>query len=424
MRRIATVVACALIGALAVGAPASAGVADWTHVDADGGRSNVNRLERRLSRSNVERMRLDWRQTIRPDRPFFWEYGVSPELVSDSRVFAVWSAGESRDLLVALDETTGDRLWRRRFDGHPQPIATAGGTVHVALDAKVDRAIALDVGTGATSWTTRHVLPFAADPGGTRLFAVQDRASGRRIVALDAATGSIAWTSDVDPRSDASELLMSRGLILAPTRAVPRGIVALRAEDGVSVWSAPTRGWLSTAAAGRVFTMRWLDVPPSGGALVEAFALHDGARLWSHRLPTQAWIAAATARTVFIDRAVCVRYCEGDAFGQHRGGIVALDARTGSRTWSVLGNAWGGDPLWQTGAVANGLVFVYRFELGNAAFSALDSGTGRLRWSRSIGGPGVFANLRVVANGAILGGTYWNGEISGMIVRYALPSAG
>jgi outer membrane protein assembly factor BamB len=423
MRRSVLASIWAVLLLIASGGPARAGSADWTHLGSDGGRSHVNRLEQRLGRSTVAGLRLDWRRSIRPDRTFFWESEISPKLVSDSRVFATWSAGESRDDLVALDEATGDRLWVRRFDGYPEPIAAHGGAVFVALRDKVDKGLALSAEDGTKLWSRRRTLPFAADPMVTRLFAVRGSDQDRRIVAIDAATGSTVWTSDLDPRNDGSDLLVSQGLVIAPGRTTPRSIVALRADDGTQAWSATTRGWLSVAAAGRVYAIRWLDVPPVGGALVEAFSLQDGSRLWSHRLPTQAWIRAATARTVFVDRAVCARGCEGDAFGRHRGGIVALDARTGSRRWNVLGNGWGGDPLWQTGAVANGLVFVYRFELGNAAFGALEAAKGRLRWSRSIGGPGVFASLDVVANGAVLGGTYWNGKISGMIVRYALPAA-
>jgi outer membrane protein assembly factor BamB len=407
---------------IASGDPADAGRADWTHIDADGGRSHVNKLEQRLGRSTAERLRVDWRRTIRPVQPFFWEYGIAPKLVSASRVFAVWSAAESRDHLDALDEATGDRLWRRRFDGYPEPIATDAGAVYVGLQSTIDKAMALSVEDGETLWARRHIRPFAADSAATRLFAVQASDHDRRVIAIDSATGLTLWASDLDPRTDASQPLVSRGLVVVAARTTPRTIVALRADDGTQVWSAKMPGWLSVAAGGRVFTIRWID-PPTGAAIVDAVDLRDGTELWSRRLPTQAWIGAATPGKVFVDRAVCVRGCEGDAFGQHRGGVVALDARTGTRIWSVLGDAWGGDPLWQTGAVANGLVFVYRFELGNAAFGALDTTTGRVRWSRSIGGPQVFANLDLVANGAVLGGTYWGGEISGMIVRYALPAA-
>jgi len=396
-----------------------AGAADWPHVGFDGGRGYHNRLERRLDRANLERLRMDWQRRVRTQRVIY-EYQVSPVIVASGRVFAVWNAQEARSLLTALDEETGSRIWTRRFRDWVAPIAATSWTLVVGIAGRrAGTTMSLNARTGETRWSVEDHLPFATDRSMREIFTIERRDGTQRVTALSRTTGEISWSRRVEVREGLGDPLVARGLVLVPARG-SRGarIVALHAADGTTAWSLRTRGWPMAADGERLYTIRWRG----GRAVAEAIGLRDEAILWSKRFRTQAWIAAVGGGRVFVNLAECARGCEGDAFGEHRGAIVALDARTGRVDWRLPGNAWGEDPLWQAGALANGQLFVYRFALGRALVGALAAASGQLRWSTSWGGRRIFALVDLVANGAAFGGTYGGGAQGGRVFRIALPS--
>ena len=155
---------------------------------------------------------------------------------------------------------------------------------------------------------------------------------------------------------------------------------------------------------------------------VEAFSLEGGRALWASRYHHYTGIAAAGGGRVFLNQTECIRGCEGEGYGFYRGSVMAVDAATGGVIWRRNGNAVRGPTLWQAGALANGLLFVERCELGRSRLGVLDASTGRLRWAVTFGPRDVVGGIDVVANGAVFGG-FRSGRRGGSIVRFAVPGA-
>jgi outer membrane protein assembly factor BamB len=187
-----------------------------------------------------------------------------------------WAAGDELHLLNAAD---GDPVWSVRVGaaGRLSNPVRDGDSIYVAGPSAV-HAFDLDSGARGARW------PFAP-PGSTRgrpvlgsdgerLFVAAERLDGTaETVAFEAATGAVAWRRNTQP---AKHLVASGGVVCLRDKVV----AALDAESGRPLWSRQAAGC---------------------GPL-----------------------SAADGRVHFVDTA-------------REGSLVALDARTGRRVWTVGG---------------------------------------------------------------------------------------
>jgi outer membrane protein assembly factor BamB len=128
---------------------------------------------------------------------------------------------------------------------------------------------------------------------------------------------------------------------------------------------------------------------------------------------------------VFVESSRCVSGCEGDAFGNYRGVLLALEASDGRTAWKLRGGVGTGEPLWWATAVTDGLVYVNQvrgFETPRVA--ALATADGRMRWSASFGRR-AYADVTAVADGRVFvgaaSGYTAHPNVGGSVFVFALP---
>ncbi len=399
----------------------SARDADWPQAGFDGGASRYNVSETRIRPSNVDRLQLDWARRIRPDVSFIYEQVADVEVVHDGRVFAAWAAdGASYGIVAALEEASGRRLWARRFHPSARVVAADDTTLIVGVGSGPPSVRALDVQTGTLRWSRAASRPSVVDRAAHQLMVVESKGAARWLRSIEVASGGVAWSRRLRVRLVGwGGVRLSGGRVVVPV-STERGarLVCLRARDGSTIWSRRASGDPAVVAEGRIFMIQPSSEAPT--EIVSAFALEDGGFLWRFRAPFFASVAAAGGGRVFVNHATCITGCEGEGFGLYRGGVVALDVRTGHVLWRRIGNEEHGTTLWWARALARGLVFVGRFAFGQGRLGALDASTGRQRWAVKVGRGDVFAMIDVVADGAVFGSLQL-GPQAGRILRFALP---
>lgn len=287
---------------------------DWPALGFDAGHTSHNAR----TTGPAERGRAAWH---------FGEFTTGP-VVADGAVYAAGRGhaadGRVSDAVYALDADTGEERWRASFeDAWFERPAVANGTVYVF--GSEDVLYALDAGTGEERWryagATNVETPTVTD--GTVYCGGREK-----LVALDAETGEVRWRYD--------------------------------AEGGIAR-SPSVRG-------GRVFAGEgtWRSgVHPR----LHAFDAETGERRWSRRLPDDCELFR-TAPTA-ADGAVYVGGGSHD-IDDGRGRVVALDAVSGERTWTWVGD----EPMNRAMALAHGTLYVPV----KGAFTALDAETGEVRW--------------------------------------------
>jgi outer membrane protein assembly factor BamB len=251
-----------------------------------------------------------WLHSVRKDGSLAWEFKAAngfaaPPLVDGDTIYA--AGGDGRVYALALAD--GALRWKyeagEELGGRP---VLAGGTLFVmSLD---DTLFALDARTGAWKWHSRretrgidrgYTIRGTATPvvmGDTVYAAYSDGF----VVALELATGQIRWEAQVAPAGDyvdvdglwadgkrvyagaysgavvavdavtglpawtyrapgVTRVLGSGGLVFGVS---PTQLVAVTADQGTLVWSAPLVG-----SPGQAPTMagRWLLVPAGDGGL-------------------------------------------------------------------------------------------------------------------------------------------------------------
>jgi outer membrane protein assembly factor BamB len=278
--------------------------ADWPTYGFDGARSHASpyRLE--------PPFRVVWRETGD------WSLIEFPPVLAGGRLFV----GTNHGLLLALDTTTGRRLWARKLGRCiASSPAVAGETVVLGVMAappRCDRDVpsfvaAFDARTGRTLWRHRSG-PVEASPlvvGGAALTGSWDG----RLEALDTTRGHVLWAF-------ATGAAIKAGAALAGSTAVvgsyDGSLYAVDAQTGRLRWStrvgAPFYA-TATVAGGRIF-----DATVDG--VVHAFDARTGAVLWSRRIGRYGYSAAAVASgRVYV--------------GSYDHRLYALDAATGTVLW-------------------------------------------------------------------------------------------
>ncbi len=195
---------------------------------------------------------------------------ISPPLVVDGVVYA--SVGTS---LLALRATDGAQLWQR-------PLAI-GGHPYLAL------WLAFSAGTLYTYGREQNPdQPYApATSGGT----------DATVFAVQASDGSVRWSRQLDggePDQEVSTPLIADGIVYVRSRGkgVPEtgfGLHALRASDGVSLWTYPADVTQPAVAGGVVYVGA---ISNSSASSVVALHSTDGTLIWKQQVagvPRDGW---------------------------------------------------------------------------------------------------------------------------------------
>lgn len=181
----------------------------------------------------------EWRYRVRSDAALADAVGVFWPVVHGDTVYALQS--ESDDMvtfergMVALDAATGDPRWVASLEGTlGPPPSTDGAIVVVAL--RDGSLVALDAGSGATTWTAptsvlegaTYIRPTIG--AGLVVVGLSDGAA----VALDAGTGAIVWRRPGQGEAIASISNSGTDVLVNASTT----LTALDAGTGTTRWTA------------------------------------------------------------------------------------------------------------------------------------------------------------------------------------------
>ncbi|MFI1853387.1 PQQ-binding-like beta-propeller repeat protein [Streptomyces sp. NPDC020480] len=234
--------------------------------------------------------------------------GVGP-LTADRVVVAGTPKG-----LAAWAADTGEPAWTWTDRGAPLTgaglLAAAGVVLAVTAGG---RLTALDARDGRERWSR-------ADGAARLLAADADTAyvlDGERRLRAQPLTGAGArWTTPAatGTAKGAAAAAAGRRLVVAGSDGT---VTAYRTDDGTAAWHQDTGAGVALTPAvadGTVYL---------GGASLRALALADGARRWTTPAPgTGSWGSPAPA--------------DGSLYVVWQDQLIAVDARTGEQSWSVL----------------------------------------------------------------------------------------
>ncbi len=276
-----------------------------------------------------------------------WEAGLDTTSVSGSTYSAATADGAvvvgSRAGLTAFDLRDGTERWHRdEWQGYTRVHADDSGVVALT---RANELVAVDIGSGATSWTAdvegaradvfhptglTETAVLVSTPAGTTLY---DRASGavlarvgdreRSIVAdgrvavlsgpfeavrVDPVTGERLWRTEVTTSRGGT---VADGRLLAPNNVRGEGtVVAVDTGSGDRLWESPIEGFgaglVELRAGAGVVTLRTNRV--DGTDTVHTLDAADGSELWttpldgtvnpSHPLVAGEFVVVATAETL------------------------------------------------------------------------------------------------------------------------------
>ncbi|TMK72277.1 MAG: hypothetical protein E6G50_04210 [Actinobacteria bacterium] len=386
---------CLLVGAL-LGALEASGAPDprlpsWPQYRFGPAHTGASPYEHLLTRSNVGRLRLAW--AVRTGG----EVWSSPA-VGNGIVYI----GSNDKHVYALRATTGAKLWRAAVGGDPSAPALVGSELYVSANNAF--AYAFNAATGKQLWRTnllgsQGAFPAAPTVAGGAVYVMDDG-----LVALDASTGMMRWRLQIDCFS--CPVAFANGTVYTaatdPSDSAAGGrMYALDPATGKSRWATSLGGtgaFTPAVAEGIVYV--GIDVDAAGGIRpwsIAAFDAATGRQLWRSGIGRSKYLtwasAAVTARRV--------------VFPSPAGRLVALDAKTGRRLWSVPFRVTDSAP-----AIANGVVYVGSTDKHLYAF---DIRTGRQIWRAATGG-------EITSSPTIAGGTVIVGSDDGVVRAFRLRS--
>lgn len=286
------------------------------------------------------RLRKTWSHTL--------EGGNAGLAVADGRVFTLAAEeGMGPDVAVALSADDGRELWRVPLD--PAPAGADGPdstpAVRGSLVYTLSRACrlrALDVASGKMAWQRDLAGDFGVAPRrgcatsplveGDRLILQAGGKDDHRVVALDAGTGATSWSSKgVERTTQASavvaDLASVRQVVAHQVQVSPAqasGLVGLRLADGAVLWSTllDKNASLETPVVlpgDRLLLLTWNDA--------HVFALdRQGESLAARRLWSSGDLHADISPPVPHD---------GYLYGFGGDYLVCMEASTGRMVWKV-----------------------------------------------------------------------------------------
>ena len=273
----------------------------------------------------------------------------SPLLFHDGKVFLTDSGVEGA--LVARDVKTGEEVWRSRLGkklGIESTIAIDGKNVYVTATDYAQAQSATDYRTAiaAISHSTGKKVWLQHRDWGTRDYDVQGTASGKYLVYADSnqnltvrdtATGDQLWTQKIGD-DWAWQPTVANGLVFLPGDK----LTAVDAETGRTRWTLSPEG------------RRGFNNPAVIDGVLYISDYDRG--IWAVDVKThrRIWLCEEQNRGgpgTFV-RVGTTLYC---AAGPLSGGIIALEAKTGTVRWTWTDDKDSGAP-WQIAAAGNRLL--------------------------------------------------------------------
>jgi outer membrane protein assembly factor BamB len=288
--------------------------------------------------SRDRRRYLPTEPSVRPPFKLAWsrQFGVLlefPPIIVGNRLYTVGNAG----VVVALNRTTGKRVWRRDL-GYLAASSPAYGQKRVYVTI-LERAKGVRAG---------------------------------RIVALNAKTGRIAWSRPLRSRSESSPLFVDGRIYFG---AEDGTVYAMRAKDGSKQWTFRARGAVKGGPAladGKLYFGTY-------GGNVYAIKQRTGKQVW--RVGTSGANFGLSAGNFYATPAVAY----GRVYiGNTDGNMYSFSASSGKLAW----RRGTGSYVYASPAVAqvrNSKPTVY-FGSYDGTFYALDARSGATRWTHRDGG--------------------------------------
>ena len=309
-----------------------------------------------------------------------WRGPARTGVLSDAEAPTVWPANLAKGWSVEVGE------------GYSSPVA-GNGRVFVHSRRDPDEVVsAIDFASGKVAWTQQYPAPMQKNPyakqmakgpystpllSGDRLFTLGTTAI---LTAWNAATGTLQWRKDFSSRVDTSKLFCGtamsplgtrNGIIVHVGDDRAGSIMALDPATGKERWTTTVSGpgyaspiEVTLAGTPQIVTMTTksvIGVESATGTLLWEFPFSDE---WNENIVTP--IATST-------------------------GVIVSGVRQGTRRLIVTrsGNQWAVKEAWHTPDIAmymSSPVLVQDTLFGHSSkrkgqFVAIDSDTGKLRWS-------------------------------------------
>ena len=267
--------------------------------------------------------------------------GFASVAVSNGRVYTQGQQSES-NYLIALDEQTGERVWRvengggyaNRRGGGPRGTPTVEGGVVYALNSD-GSLVAARASSGERLWSTNLLTRFetrniswglSESPliDGQRMI-VNAGAGGASIVALDKSNGNVLWKSLSDEAGYSSAMVAEAGGIRHYVLLTGEGAVGVRASDGALLWRYDRVSNRTANVATPIIHDHHVFVSSdygTGGALLQLIPVGDGVR----------------AEEVYFSREMRNHYSssvliDGYLYGYSSRVLTAMNFKTGEVAW-------------------------------------------------------------------------------------------
>jgi outer membrane protein assembly factor BamB len=238
-------------------------------------------------------------EQLNPDPRPLWKTDVGRAVRGSPALGeTVIAVGAADRVVVLLERSSGELIWRRRVYGtiHGGPLLD-GDRLYVATESALEGHVyALRLRDGRRLWSHRTgsvVAPLAidADGGGRGLYAGTE---GGTVVRLDPETGRLAWRVTLPGAVRAGPVPTSHGIVVATTRDT---LYLLDRHAGATLRRLATPGSvLATPALGR----DRLFLATTAGHVMEV-SLPEVETRWDHRVEDGVYGAPALVRdTLYI----------------------------------------------------------------------------------------------------------------------------
>jgi outer membrane protein assembly factor BamB len=254
-------------------------------------------------------------------------------------------------------------LWSRPMgDLMEYPPTFCDGRLYVALEH--GGVVALDSTTGRRIWRQNTRGPHASSPAIYDTLVIVSSHDGS-VTAFRRDDGRKVWRIVVPGKVESSPVVVDGTAYFGSTEG---RLYAVNANKGTVRWAYDTGGRINASPS--IFGDR-ICIPTYAGG-VFCFDRRNGRKLWDtyvkqNAISYESFYASAStdgARLYTTSRA---------------GKIVALSAKSGKVIWTFQMGGWG----YATPAIANGRVYVGGFDGHLRAFRATN---GRVLWDRTLGG--------------------------------------
>lgn len=186
--------------------------------------------------------------------------GFSSVSIAAGRIFTM---GDRRDgqYVIGLEEATGKQIWATRVGGRhddqyggPRGTPSIDGDLLYAIDTDGD-VVCLETATGKERWRRSMPRDFGGRMMSSWMFSESPLVDGDRVIvtpggrtaalaALDKLTGKDVWRATVpaigssgsDGAGYSSIMISSGGGVKQYVQLMGRGLVGIRAADGVFLW--------------------------------------------------------------------------------------------------------------------------------------------------------------------------------------------